>query len=909
MGYFAHVERISLFGWGVLLAVSSLLVANVTVLPVSVAQASTTAAESCGSGESPTFSGGSGTLADPFLISSSGNLETLANCVLTSSSANQTTYNSSSVHYLQTADLDLGGATFEIGYQATSAKPFKANYDGGNYAVHNFESPYGLFAEGAGGTSDGCVIENLVVSGSATSGIASAEIGLVLGNARGCTVDNVTAYGTVASGSSSQTLGGLVGFGQTYNRATVITNSRSHVDITVGSVVSAGGIVGDLRGGTLSNSSSTRVADPWDSNTLRGSITTSVSQTKVGGAAGYISDTNVSNVSSTVTITGTTAASCSTCLAIGGLVGEAQASTSPAPVSITNSYATGSITLARLDSNQVGGLVGRLDIPVSSSYSTSTITFRIEDSQLVLGGLVGRSESDGDISESYYSGTLTGTNDTFAGASRIGGLVGHASGDVSESYAIVTLSGLDSSDAGGLVGRQESTATISDSFVAGTLTAATSSNSEIAGLVLQNYAGTISRSYSFADVSDFGSAGYPITDYNTGTHTAVYWNSDQSGVASSSYGAELTAAQFIDSSNFTGWDFSSTWTMGTCAPYLTWIGSSPTGLCPAVAPSAPTLTGVTAGDSQLTVAFTAGSDGGVAITNYKYSTDGSTYTALSPADAASPITITGLTNGTSYSVTLKAVNSVGDSSASNSLSGTPVAPSTPSPSPSPSPEPSPAPVPVPEPAPTPSPAATPTPPAEPPVVNPPPSPSTPPAPAAPPATTPQPPATSPAGPGAVVLRSEELFEGVITLGNDTEEVIMPAFVLEDIAKHIAPDGAPLEEGALVIESGVTMIAVLIIQLGDVRLAAADMGDYIQFTLNVPGFESTSMSVAVEKQTLVWALWVQLGLFAVSAVIAAIMLWWFIALRRRRKRDEEGRSRSLRQASPVPPIQSSGALGI
>lgn len=161
----------------------------------------------------------------------------------------------------------------------------------------------------------------------------------------------------------------------------------------------------------------------------------------------------------------------------------------------------------------------------------------------------------------------------------------------------------------------------------------------------------------------------------------------------------------------------------------------------------------------------------------------------------------------------------------------------------------------------------------------------------------------------MVLRSEELFEGVITLGNDTEEVIMPAFVLEDIAKHIAPDGAPLEEGALVIESGVTMIAVLMIQLGDVRLAAADMGDYIQFTLNVPGFESTSMSVAVEKQTLVWALWVQLGLFAVSVVIAAIMLWWFIALRRRRKRDEEGRSRSLRQASPAPPIQSSGALGI
>lgn len=90
------------------------------------------------------------------------------------------------------------------------------------------------------------------------------------------------------------------------------------------------------------------------------------------------------------------------------------------------------------------------------------------------------------------------------------------------------------------------------------------------------------------------------------------------------------------------------------------------------APLAPTMGAITSGNQQLSVAFTAGSDGGAAITNYEYSTNGgSTFTACSPAQTTSPIVITGLTNGTSYNVQIRAVNSVGSGTATASTAATP----------------------------------------------------------------------------------------------------------------------------------------------------------------------------------------------------------------------------------------------
>jgi hypothetical protein len=94
-------------------------------------------------------------------------------------------------------------------------------------------------------------------------------------------------------------------------------------------------------------------------------------------------------------------------------------------------------------------------------------------------------------------------------------------------------------------------------------------------------------------------------------------------------------------------------------------------------PAAPTISSITAANGSLTVAYIAGLNDGSPITNYKYSVDGINYVALNPATTNSPFTISGLTNGSTYSVTIKAVNEDGDSPASNALTGTPIAPMTP----------------------------------------------------------------------------------------------------------------------------------------------------------------------------------------------------------------------------------------
>lgn len=94
---------------------------------------------------------------------------------------------------------------------------------------------------------------------------------------------------------------------------------------------------------------------------------------------------------------------------------------------------------------------------------------------------------------------------------------------------------------------------------------------------------------------------------------------------------------------------------------------------PGGVPAEPTgLSGV-GGNQTIYVLFTAGNNGGSAITNYEYSIDGAPFTAFGPAQTTSPVEISGigLSNGTPYSVQLKAVNAIGAGIASSTVIVTP----------------------------------------------------------------------------------------------------------------------------------------------------------------------------------------------------------------------------------------------
>lgn len=93
----------------------------------------------------------------------------------------------------------------------------------------------------------------------------------------------------------------------------------------------------------------------------------------------------------------------------------------------------------------------------------------------------------------------------------------------------------------------------------------------------------------------------------------------------------------------------------------------------ATSPSAPTISSITPGANQLSVAFTPPTCiGDAAITNYDYSIDnGANWITPSTPSTSSPLVITGLSAGKSHRVKIKARNSANAGTASNGVFGIP----------------------------------------------------------------------------------------------------------------------------------------------------------------------------------------------------------------------------------------------
>ena len=255
-------------------------------------------------------------------------------------------------------------------------------------------------------------------------------------------------------------------------------STLSNVTLSGGSIV-GGGTVGSLAGaadGTVSNvSSSVNVTGVFDSTLTSGFF--------VGGLIGSFAGPTLSNASASGSVSGNAL--------VGGLTG----STSSVSA-LTNVHATGAVSGV----SDVGGLVGDNSGSVNQAYATGTVTGASPNpsaSVSWVGGLIGLNQTTGSVSNSFATGDVSASSNAAGTAEAIGGLIGQNQGTVTTSYATGAVLG--GSDVGGLVGANINVGvvpTITQSYATGAVTGIFA----IGGLVGGNYGGTISATYATGQV-------------------------------------------------------------------------------------------------------------------------------------------------------------------------------------------------------------------------------------------------------------------------------------------------------------------------------------------------------------------------------------------------------------------------
>ncbi|SET40455.1 fibronectin type III domain-containing protein [Stenotrophomonas indicatrix] len=166
------------------------------------------------------------------------------------------------------------------------------------------------------------------------------------------------------------------------------------------------------------------------------------------------------------------------------------------------------------------------------------------------------------------------------------------------------------------------------------------------------------QTISFADPGAQAFGSNPTLTASTTSGLAATFTSSTTGVCSITGGGTLTFA-----------------TTGICTIDAHQAGDSAWNPAPtvsrsfavnAVAPDAPTIGAPTAGNGQVSLAFTApASNGGSAITSYTATSAPGGFTA---SGAGSPLVVTGLDNGTTYTFTVTATNAIGTGAPSASSS-------------------------------------------------------------------------------------------------------------------------------------------------------------------------------------------------------------------------------------------------
>lgn len=291
--------------------------------------------------DTPSFSGGSGTEQDPFLIASADDLKMLS--YVSDDDLMRSSF------YKQTADIDLAAESFApIGSIDT---PFTGRYDGDGHVISNLNvstegANAGLFGYIKGATVENISIQNATVVSGANYAGAIAGV-LNGGNISACRVDSKSTISSTARGAGS-----IVGFVRTGK----ISECASHANVTAGTDV-AGGIAGYLNTN----------AEAHDILVINCTFEPVYDiDGKISAATLQSSEVNAY---------------------MGGIAGSANASDGLGNIRIANCYAypleMRSSQIAGTTVNYIGGIVGRI---VSSGVTVFNCITPVTYSNVIIGG-------------------------------------------------------------------------------------------------------------------------------------------------------------------------------------------------------------------------------------------------------------------------------------------------------------------------------------------------------------------------------------------------------------------------------------------------------------------------------------------------------------------------------------------
>ncbi len=522
------------------------------------------------------FAGGSGTAGDPYIITTKEHLNNVRNYLSSHFKMN------ANISFTS-ADFSSGGAFYNSGagwkpISNSTYYPFTGTFNGNGYTISGLKinitsgsgTSLGLF-----GNTKSAAIKNLGMVNTNIYVEASGyytRIGSIVGYAMsGSTITNCYNTGSITAKptSSGYTFGcgGIVGeigsdvtVTNCYNTGKITTVGKGTMDV--------GGIIGSTGDDSI-------IKGCYNT----GSITSEGSGSsyyvpRAGGIAGYLHDSNtITNCYNTASIS---ASDDDSSAYAGGIVGNSYSGNT-----ISNCYNAASIMATAGDGDAcAGGIAGYsyYGPGITSCHNTASITATASSGKAYGGGIVGEVDSGTGTNKSCYN---TGTvNVTAYGNAYAGGISGYGRHTDSACYNkgnVTAVSSASYAYAGGIRGDSYYGGNINNSYntgrVSATATAAACYVGGIAGYAENSditycyNIGSISLTSNSSSMCVGGVVGYSY--YANDITGCYYLNTIGQGVGKGSGSTtSCTDAQMKTQSTFSGFDFSSTWTMSGNADYL-----------------------------------------------------------------------------------------------------------------------------------------------------------------------------------------------------------------------------------------------------------------------------------------------------------------------------------------------------